>query len=106
MSNYEGPCVVKKALPRGVLILTRMNGEELPLLVNSNAVKMFYAWYDYVMIEFFVLNVFWMMSTKSLYFSMIPLWNVKFHFFSYSGVIEKVYTMGFSLRALQKIKKI
>jgi len=43
MSNYEGPCVVKKALPRGVLILTRMNGEELPLLVNSNAVKMFYA---------------------------------------------------------------
>jgi len=43
MPNYEGPCVVKKALPREALILIRMDGEELPLLVNSDLVKKFYA---------------------------------------------------------------
>ncbi|BAT83887.1 hypothetical protein VIGAN_04112500 [Vigna angularis var. angularis] len=41
--NYEGPFVVKKAFSGGALILTRMDGEELPLPVNSDAVKKFYA---------------------------------------------------------------
>jgi len=41
--NYEGPYVVKKAFSGGALILIRMDGEELPLLVNSDAVKKFYA---------------------------------------------------------------
>ncbi|XP_017416451.2 uncharacterized protein LOC108327238 [Vigna angularis] len=40
--NYEGPFVVKKAFSGGALILTRMDGEELPLPVNSDAVKKFY----------------------------------------------------------------
>jgi len=43
MPNYEGPYVVKKAFSWGALILTRMGGEELPLLVNSDTVKQFYA---------------------------------------------------------------
>jgi len=43
MPNYEGPYVVKKAFSGGALILTRMDGEELPLLVNSDTVKKFYA---------------------------------------------------------------
>ena len=42
MPNYEGPYVVKKVFLGGALILTRMDGEELPLPVNS-AVKKFYA---------------------------------------------------------------
>ncbi|XP_017428649.1 uncharacterized protein LOC108336698 [Vigna angularis] len=37
--NYEGLYVVKKAFGGGALILTRMDGEELPLPVNSDAVK-------------------------------------------------------------------
>ncbi|XP_052725995.1 uncharacterized protein LOC128194433 [Vigna angularis] len=41
--NYEGPFVVKRAFSGGALILTRMDGEELPLPVNSDAVKKFYA---------------------------------------------------------------
>jgi len=41
--NYEGPYVVKKALSGGALILTRMDEEELPLPVNSDTVKKFYA---------------------------------------------------------------
>ncbi|XP_014499251.2 uncharacterized protein LOC106760315 [Vigna radiata var. radiata] len=41
--NYEGLFVVKKAFSGGALILTRMDGEELPLPVNSDAVKKFYA---------------------------------------------------------------
>ncbi|XP_052735536.1 uncharacterized protein LOC128197521 [Vigna angularis] len=41
--NYEGPFVVKKAFSGGALILTRMDGEELPLPVNSDAVKKVYA---------------------------------------------------------------
>ena len=40
--NYEVPYVVKKAFSGGALILTRMDGEELPLPVNSDAVKKFY----------------------------------------------------------------
>jgi len=43
MPNYEGPYVVKKALPGGALILTKMDGEELHLPVNSDTVKKFYA---------------------------------------------------------------
>jgi len=43
MPNYEGPYVVKKAFSRGALILTRMDGEELPLPVNSDTVKKFFA---------------------------------------------------------------
>ncbi|XP_052723844.1 uncharacterized protein LOC128193781 [Vigna angularis] len=38
--NYEGPFVVKKAFSGGALILTRMDGEELPLPVNSDAEKL------------------------------------------------------------------
>ena len=41
--NYEGSYVVKKAFSGGALILTRMDGEELPLLVNFDTVKKFYA---------------------------------------------------------------
>jgi len=41
--NYGGPYVVKKAFSGGALILTRMDGEELPLPINSDAVKIFYA---------------------------------------------------------------
>jgi len=40
--NYEGLYVVKKAFSGGALILTKMDGEELPLPVNSDAVKKFY----------------------------------------------------------------
>jgi len=43
MPNYEGPYVVKKAFSGGVLILTNMDGDELPLLVNSDTVKKYYA---------------------------------------------------------------
>jgi len=43
MQNYEGPYVVKKALPGGALILTKMDGEELHFPVNSDTVKKFYA---------------------------------------------------------------
>jgi len=41
--NYEGPFVVKRAFTRGALVLTNMDGEELPLLVNFDAVKRYYA---------------------------------------------------------------
>ena len=40
--NYEGPYVVKKAFSGGALVLTKMDREELPLPVNSDAVKKFY----------------------------------------------------------------
>jgi len=40
--NYEGPYVVKKALSRGAPILARMDGEELPLPVNSDTIKILY----------------------------------------------------------------
>jgi len=42
MPNYEGPYVVKKVFSGGTLILTRVDGEELPLLVNFDVVKKFY----------------------------------------------------------------
>ena len=41
--NWEGPYVVKKAFLGGALILTEMDGKELPNLVNSDAVKKYYA---------------------------------------------------------------
>jgi len=41
--NYEGPYVVKKAFSGGVLVLTKMDGDELSLPVNSDVVKKFYA---------------------------------------------------------------
>ncbi|XP_073223490.1 uncharacterized protein [Cicer arietinum] len=41
--NYEGPYVVKKAFSGGALILAEMDGDELPLPVNSDAVKKYYA---------------------------------------------------------------
>ena len=41
--NYEGPYVVKRVLTGGALILSRMDGPYLKNLVNSNAVKMYYA---------------------------------------------------------------
>ena len=41
--NYEGPFVVKKAFSGGALVLTNMDGEELPLPVNSDVVKRYYA---------------------------------------------------------------
>ncbi|KAH1249541.1 hypothetical protein GmHk_05G012870 [Glycine max] len=37
--NYEGPFVVKKAFSGGALILTNMDGEELPSPVYSDIVK-------------------------------------------------------------------
>jgi len=43
MPNYEGPYIVKKALPGGPLILTRMDGEELSLPVNFDTITKFYA---------------------------------------------------------------
>jgi len=42
MPNYEGPYVVKKAFSWGALILTRMEGVELPLPVNSVTAKKIY----------------------------------------------------------------
>ena len=41
--NYEGPYVVKKAFSGGALILTSMDGEDLPRPVNSDVVKKYYA---------------------------------------------------------------
>jgi len=42
-SNYEGPFLVKRAFSGGALVLTNMDGEELPLPVNSDVVKRYYA---------------------------------------------------------------
>lgn len=41
--NYEGSYVVNKAFSRGALILTIMDGAELPRSVNFDAVKKYYA---------------------------------------------------------------
>jgi len=43
--NYEGPYVVKKAFSGGALLLTRMDGDDLPRPVNSDSVKKYYVWY-------------------------------------------------------------
>ena len=41
--NYEDPYVVKRAFSGGALILTTMDGEEFTHLVNSDAVKKYFA---------------------------------------------------------------
>ena len=41
--NYEGPYVVKKVFSGGALILTNMDGEELPRSMNADAVKKYFA---------------------------------------------------------------
>ena len=41
--NYEGPFVVKKAFSGGALLLANMDDEELPLPVNFDIVKRYYA---------------------------------------------------------------
>ena len=43
MPNYEGPYVVRKFLSGGALILSTMDGEDLPSPVNKGAVKKYYA---------------------------------------------------------------
>lgn len=40
--NSEGPFIVNKAFSGGALILTTMDGKELPLPVNSDVVKKYY----------------------------------------------------------------
>jgi len=42
MPNYKGPYIVKKVFSGWALILIRMDGEKLPLPINSDAVKKFY----------------------------------------------------------------
>ena len=41
--NYEGPFIVKRAFSGGALVLTNMDGEELPLPMNSDVVKRYYS---------------------------------------------------------------
>jgi len=41
--NYEGSFIVKRAFSGGTLVLTNMDGEELPSPVNSDVVKRYYA---------------------------------------------------------------
>ena len=41
--NYEGPYVVKKVFSGGAMILTNMDGEELPRSMNADAVKKYFA---------------------------------------------------------------
>lgn len=41
--NYEGPYIVVRAFSGGVMILATKDGDELPLLVNTNAVKRYFA---------------------------------------------------------------
>jgi len=41
--NYEGPFVVKRDFTGGALVLTNIDGEELPSPVNSDVVKRYYA---------------------------------------------------------------
>ncbi len=41
--TYEGPFMVKKVFSDRALILTHMDGEELPRPVNLDAVKRYYA---------------------------------------------------------------
>ena len=40
--NYEGPFVVKRTFSGGALVLTNMDGEELPFPVNYDVVKRYY----------------------------------------------------------------
>ena len=41
--NYAGPFVVRRAFSGGALILTNIDGEELPSPVNSDIIKRYYA---------------------------------------------------------------
>ena len=41
--NYEGPFIVKKAFFGRALVLSNMDGEELPSPMNSDVVKRYYA---------------------------------------------------------------
>ena len=41
--TYEGPFVTKSIFSGGAMILTTMDGDDLPHLVNSNIVKRYYA---------------------------------------------------------------
>ena len=41
--RYEGPYIVKNAFSGGALILTKMDGEDLPRPVNGDAVKIYFA---------------------------------------------------------------
>lgn len=41
--NYEGPYVVRKLFSRGALILSIMDGDDLPSPVNADAVKKYFA---------------------------------------------------------------
>ena len=41
--NYEGPYVVKRVFSGGALILTNMDGEELPRPMNADADKQYFA---------------------------------------------------------------
>ena len=41
--NWDGLYVVKRAFSEGALILTKMDGNELPSPINSDAVKKYYA---------------------------------------------------------------
>jgi hypothetical protein len=42
--TYEGPYVMKKTFSRGALRLSKMDGEDLARLVNSDSVKRYYVW--------------------------------------------------------------
>ena len=41
--TYEGPFVVKKVFSGGAMILTTMDGEDFPHLMNTDIVKRYYA---------------------------------------------------------------
>ena len=41
--NWDCPYVVKRVFSGGALILTKMDGNELPSPINSDAVKKYYA---------------------------------------------------------------
>ena len=41
--NWDGPYMVKRAFSGRALILTEMNGNELPSPINSDVVKKYYA---------------------------------------------------------------
>ena len=42
--TYEGPSVIKSIFSGGAVILTTMDGDDLPHPVNSDIVKRYYAW--------------------------------------------------------------
>ena len=41
--TYEGPCVTKNIFSDGAMILTTMDGDDLPHLANADIVKKYYA---------------------------------------------------------------